>query len=182
MKSLPQRSLLFLSVAGEEKGLLGSLYYTEHPTVPLEKTITDLNADMIGRFDPEHEKIKDTNYVYVIGSDKLSTELDSIGRKANDESVHLTLDYTYDDEADPHQYYRRSDHYNFARKNIPIIFYFNGEHSDYHQPTDKVEKINFGILTKRARLVFYTGWKLATGRKRPAVDKGAFTSSPSQNR
>jgi hypothetical protein len=182
MKSLPQRSLLFLSVAGEEKGLLGSLYYTEHPTVPLEKTITDLNADMIGRVDPEHEKIKDTNYVYVIGSDKLSTELDSIGRKANDESVHLTLDYTYDDEADPHQYYRRSDHYNFARKNIPIIFYFNGEHSDYHQPTDKVEKINFGILTKRARLVFYTGWKLATGRKRPAVDKGAFTSSPSQNR
>ncbi len=182
MKSLPQRSLLFLSVAGEEKGLLGSLYYTEHPTVPLEKTITDLNADMIGRFDPEHEKINDTNYVYIIGSDKLSTELDSIGRKANDESVQLHLDYTYDDEMDPHQYYRRSDHYNFARKNIPIIFYFDGEHADYHQPTDKVEKINFGILTKRARLVFYTGWKLATDPKRPAVDKGGFTSPPSQNR
>ena len=182
MKSLPQRSLLFLSFAGEEKGLLGSLYYTEHPSVPLEKTITDLNVDMIGRFDPEHESRKDTNYVYVIGSDKLSTELDSIGRKANDESVQLHLDYTYDDEADPHQYYRRSDHYNFARKNIPIIFYFDGEHADYHKPTDKVEKINFGILTKRARLVFYTGWKLATDPNRPSVDKGGFTSSPSQNR
>jgi Peptidase family M28 len=182
MKSPPKRSLLFLSVAGEEKGLLGSLFYTEHPTVPLEKTITDLNVDMIGRFDPEHEKINDTNYVYVIGSDKLSSALDSIGRKANDESVHLNLDYTYDDEADPHQYYRRSDHYNFAKKNIPIIFYFDGEHADYHQPTDKVEKINFGILTKRARLVFYTGWKLASDSLRPAVDKGGFNSPPSRNR
>ncbi len=182
MKSPPQRSLLFLSVAGEEEGLLGSLYYTEHPTVPLEKTITDLNADMIGRFDPEHERRNDTNYVYIIGSDKLSTELDSIGRRANDESVRLNLDYTYDDEADPHQYYRRSDHYNFARKNIPVIFYFDGEHADYHQPTDKVEKINFGILARRARLIFYTGWKLATDPKRPAVNNGESTSPRSQRR
>ncbi len=182
MKQPSKRSLLFLSVAGEEKGLLGSLFYTEHPTIPLEKTITDLNADMIGRFDPDHEKINDTNYVYIIGSDKLSTELDSISRKANDESVKLNLDYTYDDESDPHQYYRRSDHYNFARKNIPIIFYFNGEHEDYHRPTDKVEKINFGILTKRSRLVFYTGWKLANAARRPVVDKEGFTSSSSHNK
>lgn len=178
MKERPKRSLLFLTVSGEEKGLLGSLYYTEHPTIPLEKTITDLNTDMIGRFDPDHEKINDTNYVYIIGSDKLSTALDSISRKANDESVKLNFDYTYDTESDPHQYYRRSDHYNFARKNVPIIFYFDGEHADYHQPTDKVEKINFGILTKRSRLTFYTGWKLANATNRPAVDKEGFTSSP----
>ncbi|MGA7162199.1 MAG: M28 family peptidase, partial [Bacteroidota bacterium] len=182
MKQPPKRSLLFLSVSGEEKGLLGSLYYTEHPTIPLEETITDLNADMIGRFDPEHEQMHDTNYVYLIGSDKLSTELDSISRKANDESMKLNLDYTYDDEQDPHQYYRRSDHYNFAKKNIPIIFYFNGEHADYHKPTDKVEKINFGILTKRARLIFYTGWKLANIAFRPVVNMGGFTSPPSGKR
>ncbi|HTY10861.1 MAG TPA: M28 family peptidase [Bacteroidota bacterium] len=182
MEPPPPRSLLFLSVAGEEKGLLGSLYYTEHSTVPLEKTVTDLNIDMIGRYDPEHEQTGDTNYVYLIGSDKLSSELDSIGKKANDESVQLHLDYTYDDETEPHQYYRRSDHYNFARKNIPIIFYFDGEHADYHQPTDRVEKINFTILTKRSQLVFYTGWKLAISPNRPRVDKGDFTPSPSGKR
>ena len=179
MRERPKRSLAFLTVAGEEKGLLGSLYYTEHPTIPLEQTITDLNTDMIGRFDPDHDKIKDTNYVYIIGSDKLSSELDSVSRRANEESVKLHLDYTYNDEADPHQYYRRSDHYNFARKNIPIIFYFDGEHEDYHKPSDKVEKINFDILTKRSRLVFYTGWKLANAPNRPATDKeGAKSPSP----
>lgn len=179
MRERPKRSLAFLTVAGEEKGLLGSLYYTEHPTIPLEQTITDLNTDMIGRFDPDHDKIKDTNYVYIIGSDKLSSELDSVSRRANEESVRLNLDYTYNDEADPHQYYRRSDHYNFARKNIPIIFYFDGEHEDYHKPSDKVEKINFDILAKRSRLVFYTGWKLANAPNRPATDKeGAKSPTP----
>lgn len=174
LKERPKRSLLFLTVAGEEKGLLGSAYYTEHPIIPLEKTITDLNTDMIGRFDPEHEKVNDTNYVYVIGGDKLSTELDSIGRKANDESVRLNLDYTFNDESDPHQYYRRSDHYNFAKKRVPIIFYFDGEHADYHRPTDEVDKINFGILAKRSQLVFYTGWKLANAARRPIVDREGF--------
>lgn len=174
MKERPRRSLVFLTVAGEEKGLLGSLYYTEHPIVPLENTIADLNTDMIGRFDPDHEKMNDTNYVYIIGADKLSSKLDSISRQANDESVKLNLDYTYNDESDPHQYYRRSDHYNFAKKRIPIIFYFDGEHADYHQPTDEVEKINFTILSKRAQLVFYTGWKLANTAERPSVDKEGF--------
>lgn len=180
MKERPRRSLVFLTVAGEEKGLLGSLYYTEHPIVPLENTITDLNTDMIGRFDPDHEKMNDTNYVYIIGADKLSSKLDSISRQANDESVKLNLDYTYNDESDPHQYYRRSDHYNFAKKRIPIIFYFDGEHADYHQPTDEVEKIDFTILSKRAQLVFYTGWKLANTAERPSVDKEGFKTP--QNR
>ena len=176
MKERPKRSLVFLTVAGEEKGLLGSLYYTEHPIVPLEKTIADLNTDMIGRSDPEHEKISDSNYVYIIGADKLSTELDSISRQANNESVNLNLDYSFNDESDPHQYYRRSDHYNFAKKKVPIIFYFDGEHADYHKPTDEIEKIDFTILSKRAQLVFYTGWKLANAPKRPTVDGEGFAT------
>ena len=180
MKQRPKRSLVFLTVAGEEKGLLGSLYYTEHPIIPLEKTIADLNTDMIGRSDPEHEKINDSNYVYIIGADKLSTELDSISKRANNESVKLNLDYTFNDESDPHQYYRRSDHYNFAKKRVPIIFYFDGEHADYHKPTDEVEKIDFTILSKRAQLVFYTGWKLANAPKRPAVDKEGFATPQSR--
>jgi hypothetical protein len=180
MKQRPKRSLVFLTVAGEEKGLLGSLYYTEHPIIPLEKTIANLNTDMIGRSDPEHEKMNDSNYVYIIGADKLSTELDSISRRANDESVKLNLDYRFNDESDSHQYYRRSDHYNFSKKKIPIIFYFDGEHADYHKPTDEVEKIDFRLLSKRAQLVFYTGWKLANAPKRPSVDKEGFATP--QNR
>ena len=167
----PKRSLVFLTVSGEEKGLLGSLYYTEHPTIPLENTITDLNTDMIGRRDEEHEKAGDSNYVYIIGSDKLSSELDSINKTANDESERLHLDYTYNVESDPHQFYRRSDHYNFAKKNIPIIFYFDGEHPDYHKPTDKVERINFDIYLKRSQLIFYTGWKIANAPKKPALNE-----------
>jgi hypothetical protein len=182
LQERPKRSLIFLAVAGEEKGLLGSLYYTEHPTIPLEKTVTDLNIDMIGRFDPDHEKTGDTDYVYIIGSDKLSAELDSTSRAANNESVRLHLDYTYNDESEPHQFYRRSDHYNFAKKNIPIIFYFDGEHPDYHKPTDKVAKINFDILVKRSRLIFYTGWKIANARKRPALDGESSKSSSPESR
>ncbi|HTR82053.1 MAG TPA: M28 family peptidase [Bacteroidota bacterium] len=178
----PKRSLIFLTVSGEEKGLLGSLYYTDHPAIPLSQTVTDLNADMIGRFDPQHEKVNDTNYVYVIGSDKLSMQLDSISKVANEESENLHLDYTFDDESDPHQYYRRSDHYNFARKNVPIIFYFDGEHPDYHKPTDRIEKINFGVYTKRARLIFYTGWKIANAPNRPALDAEKSTSPFSPDR
>ncbi|HTX18699.1 MAG TPA: M28 family peptidase [Bacteroidota bacterium] len=171
MPQRPKRSILFLSVSGEEKGLLGSLYYTEHPTIPLEQTVTDLNTDMIGRRDPEHELNHDTDYVYVIGSDKLSSQLDSINRAANDESVRLHLDYTFDDESDPHQFYRRSDHYNFAKKDVPIIFYFDGEHPDYHRPSDKVEKIDFDIYLKRARLIFFTGWKIANAPHRPMLNR-----------
>ena len=182
MKERPKRSLVFMTVAGEEKGLLGSLYYTEHPIIPLEQTVADLNTDMIGRLDPEHETLHDTSYVYVIGADKLSSELDSISKCANDESVRLHLDYTYNDESNPQQFYRRSDHYNFAKKKIPIIFYFDGEHPDYHKPSDKVEKIDFPLFAKRTRLVFYTGWKVANAANRPAVDKEGFKTPTGQNR
>jgi hypothetical protein len=167
----PRRSILFLANVGEEKGLLGSEYYTSHPVFPLEKTITDLNIDMIGRVGFEHiGKMDSLNYVYVIGSSMLSSDLHKIGEKANTTYTNLVLDYKYDDLADPNRFYYRSDHYNFAKHNVPIIFYFDGVHADYHKPSDEVSKINFPTLAKRAQLVFYTGWDLANRDKRPVVD------------
>ncbi|WP_316837584.1 M28 family peptidase [Pedobacter nutrimenti] len=165
----PKRSILFMTVVGEEKGLLGSEWYSEHPVFPLEKTITNLNIDMIGRVDPEHEKQPD--YIYIIGSDMLSSDLDRIGKKTNADYVKMNLDMKYNNRTDPNQFYYRSDHYNFAKHNIPVIFYFNGVHADYHQPGDEVSKINFPLLARRAQLVYYTAWELANGLKRPVVDK-----------
>ena len=131
----PKRSLVFLHVTGEEKGLLGSKYYTENPLYPIKNTVANLNIDMIGRVNPKRET-EDPNYIYLIGSDKLSQELHDISEAVNDKYIQLELDYTYNDERDPNRFYYRSDHYNFAKKNIPVIFYFNGTHEDYHKPTD----------------------------------------------
>jgi len=164
----PRRSILFLTVTGEEKGLLGSDYYTRHPVYPLENTITDLNIDMIGRIDPPH--LSQPDYVYLIGSDKLSSELHKISEEANAKYTQLALDYKYNDPDDPERIYYRSDHYNFAKNGIPVIFYFNGVHEDYHEPTDTVDKINFELLIKRAKLVFYTAWEIANRDKRLVVD------------
>ncbi len=160
-KVRPKRSILFMTVAGEEKGLLGSSYYVSHPLIPLDQTIADINTDMIGRVDPKHDSLKVVDYTYVIGSDKISTELDSVLHVANAESENLTLDYQYNDENDPNQFYRRSDHFNFARNGIPIVFFFTGVHVDYHQPTDTVDKILFDRMAKIGKLVYYTGWKVA---------------------
>ena len=166
-----KRSILFLSNVGEEKGLLGSEYYTDHPVIPLERTITDLNIDMIGRVGFEYiGKPDSANYVYVIGSGMLSTDLHNINEKANKTYTNLVLDYKYDDLNDPNSFYTRSDHYNFAKHGVPIIFYFNGVHADYHQPGDEVSKINFPLLAKRAQLVFYTAWDLVNADTRPVVD------------
>ncbi|MFY0253279.1 M28 family peptidase [Chitinophaga sp. 30R24] len=165
----PRRSIVFMTVSGEEKGLLGSQYYTEHPVYPLKETVTDLNIDMIGRIDPAHEK--DTNYLYIIGDNKLSSTLRTINESANNAYTKLQLDYKYNDPNDPEQFYYRSDHYMFAQHGIPIIFYFNGTHADYHQPTDTVEKINFSLLAKRAQLVFFTAWDIANREHRLVVDK-----------
>ena len=164
----PKRSLLFLHVTGEEKGLLGSKYYTNFPIFPLEKTVTDLNIDMIGRVDTKHEE--NPNYVYLIGSDKLSKELHQLSEKVNEYYTQLELDYTYNDENEPNRFYYRSDHYNFAKNNIPIIFYFNGTHADYHKATDTPDKINYEILAKRAQLIFYTAWEIANREKRIMAD------------
>ncbi|HVN47428.1 MAG TPA: M28 family peptidase [Bacteroidota bacterium] len=157
----PKRSILFLSVTGEEKGLFGSSYYTDHPLVPLQQTFTDLNIDMIGRTDDLHQDRPALNYVYVIGSDKISPQLDSLLNAANKESEHIDLDYKYNDENDPEQYYRRSDHYNFAKHNVPVVFFFTGNHKDYHKPTDTIEKIQFDKMLKIDHLIYDLAWKLA---------------------
>jgi len=166
-----KRSILFLGNVGEEKGLLGSEYYTDHPVIPLANTITDLNIDMIGRIGFDYiGKPDSANNVYVIGSSMLSTDLHKVNENANNLYTKLNLDYKYDDPNDPNRFYYRSDHYNFAKHGVPIIFYFNGVHADYHQPGDEVSKINFPLLAKRAQLVFYTAWDLLNADTRPVVD------------
>ena len=155
----PKRSILFLSLTGEEEGLFGSKYYTENPIFPFEKTIANLNIDMVGRVDEQHKDKQD--YVYLIGADKLSEELHFISEAVNNKYMQLELDYKYNDEKDKNRFYYRSDHYNFAKKGVPVIFYFNGVHADYHKATDTEEKINYDILQKRAQLVFLTAWELA---------------------
>ena len=159
-----------MTVTGEEKGLLGSRYYTDSdPVFPLKNTVANLNIDMVGRVDDAHSE--NSGYVYLIGSDKLSQELHDLSENVNKTYTNLELDYTYNDENDPNRFYYRSDHYNFAKNNIPIIFYFNGTHADYHKPTDTVEKIDFETMESRARLVFHTGWEIANRAERIKVDK-----------
>lgn len=165
----PKRSIIFLHFTGEEKGLLGSKYYTENPIYALDKTIANLNIDMIGRRDDAHKNNPD--YVYLIGSDRLSSELHQISEDANTTYTNLDLDYKYNAEDDPNRFYYRSDHYNFAKFDIPVIFYFNGVHADYHMPTDTVDKIEYDILEKRTKLVFYTAWELVNRKEKPFVDK-----------
>ena len=166
----PKRSIIFLHVSGEEKGLLGSKYYTNNPLYPLAQTIANLNVDMIGRTDPKRTEGK-RNYVYLIGSDRLSTELHQISEAANAATLNVELDYTYNAPDDPNRFYFRSDHYNFAKNNIPVIFYFNGTHADYHRPSDTVDKIEFDLLKERTQLIFYTAWDLANRDQRITVDK-----------
>lgn len=157
----PRRSIAFMAVSGEEKGLWGSAYYGVHPIYPLQKTTADLNIDMIGRIDPKRTTGDSANYVYIVGDDKLSSELRLISEAANKQYTRLELDYKFNDPDDPQRIYYRSDHYNFARYGVPIIFYFNGTHADYHRPTDTPDKINYPLMAKRAQLVFYTAWEMA---------------------
>lgn len=160
----PKRSILIMPVSGEEKGLLGSKYYSENPVFPLENTVANLNIDMIGRYDKKHKD--DSNYVYLIGSDKLSTDLHELSETVNETYSNFNLDYRYNKEDDPNRFYYRSDHYNFARNNVPVIFYFSGVHEDYHRSTDTIEKIDFDKTARIARLVFYTAWELANRQER----------------
>ncbi|UBM60324.1 M28 family peptidase [Marinilongibacter aquaticus] len=165
----PARSILFMTVAGEEKGLLGSSYYTDvKPVLPLDKLVCDLNIDMIGRKDKHHDT---DNYLYLIGADKISTELDEISKSTNEKYGHFALDYTYNDEKDPNRFYYRSDHYNFAKNGIPVIFYFTGVHEDYHKPGDDIDKILFPKYTRIVRLIFHTAWEVANRDKRLEKDK-----------
>ncbi|TAE34038.1 MAG: M28 family peptidase [Cytophagales bacterium] len=168
----PRRSMLFLTVVGEEKGLLGSEYYADFsPVLPLANTVADLNIDMVGRVDDIHaKKSPSDNYIYVIGSDKLSSDLHRISENANSQYTQMELDYKYNEPTDPERIYYRSDHYNFAKHKIPVVFYFNGLHADYHRPGDDVEKIDFKLAEKTARLVFYTAWEIANRDERLKVD------------
>ena len=159
----PRRSVLIMPVSGEEKGLLGSRYYTDNPIYPLENTVANLNIDMIGRLDDWHDN---GNYVYLIGSDRLSYDLHLVNEKMNSEYVGLDLDYRFNEEDDPNRYYFRSDHYNFAKNNIPVIFYFNGVHEDYHKPSDTIEKIDFEKIKVITKLVFLTAWEIANRDER----------------
>lgn len=160
----PKRSILILHVSGEEKGLFGSDYYTRHPVYPMENTVCDLNIDMIGRLDEAHKG--NEKYVYLIGSDRLSMDLHNISEKVNRQTSNLTLDYTFNSEDDPNQFYYRSDHYNFAKNNIPVIFYFSGVHEDYHKPGDDPEKILYDKMCSIAQLVFSTAWEVANAPTR----------------
>lgn len=158
----PRRTVVFMAVSGEEKGLWGSEYYSDNPVFPLDKTTVDLNTDMVGRIDTERKMSDTTNYVYVIGHDKLSSELQPINEDVNNKYTQLTLDYKYDDPDDNQRIYYRSDHYNFAKKGVPILFFYDGMlKADYHKPTDTVDKINWELYEKRVHLIFYTAWEIA---------------------
>ena len=157
----PRRTVVFMTVSGEEEGLLGSAYYTDHPVFPLDSTTADLNTDMIGRIDPARKYGDSLNYVYVIGDDKLSTDLHPLVTGINKKYTHLELDPKFNSERDPLRIFYRSDHYNFARRGVPILFFFDGINKDYHQPTDTVDKINFELMNSRVRLIFLTAWKIA---------------------
>ena len=165
----PKRSILFLHVVGEEIGLYGSRYYVENPVFPIENTVVDLNIDMIGRVDDEHCDEKD--YMYIIGSDKLSTELHLINEKVKEEFSDLVFDYKFNAKNDPNRFYFRSDHYNFAKNKVPVIFYFNGTHEDYHEITDTADKIDYPLLKKRCDHIFLTAWELANRDERIKLDK-----------
>lgn len=165
----PKRSILFLHVTGEEHGLLGSKYYSENPLFSIANTITDVNIDMIGRRDEAHKD--SNNYIYLIGSDYLSSDLYTICENANKNFINTTIDYTFNDRNDPNRFYYRSDHYNFAKKGIPSVFLFNGVHADYHKPTDTPDKIEYDALAKRTQLAFAIAWELANRDNRPVVDK-----------
>jgi hypothetical protein len=158
----PRRTMVFMTVSGEEKGLWGSEYYSDNPIYQLDKTSVDLNIDMVGRIDTERTTADSLNYIYVIGHDKLSSELPIINEGANNKYTQLVLDYKFDDPADPNRIYFRSDHYNFARKGVPILFFYDGMlKSDYHKPGDTVDKIYQDLFEKRVRMIFYTAWEMA---------------------
>jgi hypothetical protein len=165
----PKRSILFLHVTGEEHGLHGSRFYSENPLFPIAKTVADINIDMIGRRDAEHAKTN--NYVYVIGADRLSTDLHNITVAQNDKYTKLDLDFKFNDPKDPNHFYERSDHYNFAKFGIPSVFLFNGVHADYHGKGDEPEKIEYDALAKRTQLAFIIAWELANRSERIVVDK-----------
>jgi Zn-dependent M28 family amino/carboxypeptidase len=173
----PRRSILFVWHCGEEKGLVGSRYFTDSPTVPLDRIVAQLNIDMIGRskrdgdMNERNRELSGPDEVYVIGSRMMSTALGDLSDRVNRGYLNLKFNTRYDDPQDPNRFFFRSDHYHYARKGIPIIFYFSGVHEDYHRPSDSAEKIDYRKLQNVTRTVYATAWELASAPRRPAVDK-----------
>ncbi len=173
----PKRSVIFVWHAGEEKGLWGSEFFTDNPTVPIEQIITQLNIDMIGRSkkpgddNPANKDLTGPNELYVIGSKKMSADLGRLSEEVNNSYLKLSFNYKYDDPNDTERFFYRSDHYNYARKGVPIIFFFSGVHEDYHGLADTADKIDYQKMEKVARTVFATMWRLANAPARPKVDK-----------
>ncbi|MEO7971185.1 MAG: M20/M25/M40 family metallo-hydrolase, partial [bacterium] len=173
----PKRSVLFVWHTGEEKGLWGSRYFSENPTIPLNQIVTQINIDMIGRSkkegdaNPRNANLSGPDEVFVIGSKMMSTELGALTEKVNKDYLNLAFNYRYDDPTDPNRFFFRSDHYNYAKKGIPIVFFFDGEHEDYHRPGDEVQKIDFQKMEKITRTVYMLLWDVANLAVRPKVDK-----------
>jgi Zn-dependent M28 family amino/carboxypeptidase len=173
----PKRSVLFVWHAGEEKGLWGSEYFTKFPTVDLSKVIANLNIDMIGRSkkpgdtNPRNKELSGENEIYVIGSEMMSSTLGAVTKQTNGGYLNLTYNYKYDDPKDPNRFFFRSDHFNYAVKGIPIVFWFDGEHEDYHGAGDHPDKIDYAKMERVTRTIFMTLWELTDLQKRPKVDK-----------
>jgi Zn-dependent M28 family amino/carboxypeptidase len=173
----PKRSILFVWHCGEEKGLWGSRYFTDNPTVPLDHVVAQINIDMIGRSkkegdtNPANAELSGPNEVYVIGSTMMSTELGQLSNRVNQSYLNLSYNVKYDDPHDPNRFFFRSDHFNYARKGIPIIFFFDGVHEDYHRPGDEPQKIDYDKMEKVTRTVYLTLWEVANLPARPTVDK-----------
>ncbi len=170
----PKRSILFLNVSGEEKGLLGSRYYSDHPAFPMDKTVANLNTDMIGRIDSTHKSKDVEKYAYIIGAELISSDLDSLIKAANERSGEIELNKRYNDLNDPQQFYRRSDHWHFGRKQVPFAFFFTGVHEDYHRPSDEVHKIRFEKMASILRTMYATTVMIANADNPPAVDNQQF--------
>jgi hypothetical protein len=172
-----KRSLLFVWHCGEEKGLWGSKYFVEHPTVPLANIVTQLNIDMIGRSKPDtgaastNEDYSKAHEVFSIGSNMMSTDLGKLNEELNSSFLKLKLNYKFDDSNDPNRLFYRSDHYNYAKMGIPIIFFFDGIHEDYHRVTDEIEKIDFDKYLEVVETIYALGTKIANLHHRPVVDK-----------
>jgi Peptidase family M28/PA domain len=173
----PKRSILFVWHCGEEKGLWGSEYFNKFPTVDIKKVVTQLNIDMIGRSrktddtNPKNKDLSGENAVYVIGSEMMSSTLGAITKGTNDAYLKLGYDYRYDDPKDTNRFFFRSDHFNYAVNGIPIVFWFDGVHEDYHQPGDEPQKIDYAKMEKIARTIFLTLWEVSELKTRPAIDK-----------
>ena len=176
-----KRSVLFLNVSAEEKGLLGSRYYSDHPIIPIDQTVANINTDMIGRIDRRHEEEGVENYAYIIGGKIISSELDSLLHVANRQSGKIELEDRYNDLSDPNQFYRRSDHWNFGRLGVPFVFFFTGIHEDYHQPSDEVHKIRFDKLARIVRTMYATTVLVANTDEAPKVDNQEFIEITREN-